>query len=88
MDLAVTPFRTRNETDHWASRYYQIGYKGPEGDVANLSLAEAEGATVITIHQGVARLNDYISYPFVPTEVAQVRKMPSWPRSWANFSLL
>ena len=72
MDLAVTPFHTRNETDHWASRYYQIGYKGPEGDVANLSLAEAKGATVINIHQGVARLNDYISYPFVPTEVAQL----------------
>ena len=72
MDLAVTPFHTRNETDHWASRYYQIGYKGPEGDVANLSLAEASKATVINVHQGVAGLNEYISYPFVPAEVAQL----------------
>jgi hypothetical protein len=24
LDMVVTPFKTRNETDHWSSRYYQV----------------------------------------------------------------
>jgi hypothetical protein len=27
LDLAVTPFKTRNETDHWGSRYYQVRWQ-------------------------------------------------------------
>jgi hypothetical protein len=65
--MVVTPFKSRNETDHWLSRYFQIGYPSPVRP--NLQAAKSAGATVINVHQGVPVLNQYISYPFVPSEV-------------------
>ena len=75
LDMAVTPFKTRNETDHWASRYWQIGYPSPVE--ANLQAAKSGGASVINVHQGVPVLNQYISYPFVPSEVAALTNFTS-----------
>eukprot|EP01052_Picozoa_sp_SAG31_P008593 SAG31_NODE_437_length_15714_cov_8.527344_2_plen_533_part_00 len=75
LDMAVTPFKSRNETDHWISRYFQIGYPSPVEP--NLPFAKSAGASVINVHQGVPVLNQYISYPFVPSEVQALTNFTS-----------
>ena len=75
LDMAVTPFKSRNETDHWLSRYFQIGYPSPVEP--NLLAAKHAAASVINVHQGVPLLNQYISYPFVPSEVEALTNFTS-----------
>ena len=68
-DLTVTPFKARNESQHWGLRHFQVGYPGPAFTSAE-DVAKT-GATVVNIHQGVdTMINPFINYPFIPESVA------------------
>ena len=68
-DLMVTPAHSLDLSRHWDSRYVQVGYGL---DYAPPATFQSEGATVITLHQGIGGLhnktmvNPYINYPFIP----------------------
>lgn len=67
-DLTITPFKTPNETQHWALRHFQVGYPGSQ--FTSASDVYKTGANVINIHQGVSTMiNPYINYPFVPESI-------------------
>ena len=51
-DLSVTPFRARNESQHWGLRHFQVGY--PAATFTSAAAVAKTGATVVNIHQGKA----------------------------------
>ena len=65
-DMLVTPFKTRNESAHWSARHFQLGSMELVHDPEQ---PKSLGANIVNVHQGASRMNDYISYPFVPAEV-------------------
>lgn len=50
-DMTITPFKPRNESQHWGLRHFQVGYPGSSFTSAE-DVAKT-GATVVNIHQGV-----------------------------------
>eukprot|EP01052_Picozoa_sp_SAG31_P026463 SAG31_NODE_2398_length_5781_cov_6.178061_3_plen_135_part_00 len=48
-DMSVTPFKTRNESQHWDLRHYQVGYPG--STFTSAEDVHKTGANVINIHQ-------------------------------------
>ena len=48
-DLSVTPFKPRNESQHWALRHFQVGY--PSSAFTSAEDVAKTGATVVNIHQ-------------------------------------
>ena len=68
-DMSVTPFKARNESQHWNLRHFQVGYPG--STFTSAEDVHKTGATVINIHQGVdTMINPFINYPFIPESVA------------------
>lgn len=68
-DMSVTPFKARNESQHWNLRHFQVGY--PDSTFTSAEDVHKTGATVINIHQGVdTMINPFINYPFIPESVA------------------
>ena len=68
-DMSVTPFKPRNETQHWGLRHFQVGY--PSSAFTSAEDVHKTGANVINIHQGVdTMINPFINYPFIPESVA------------------
>eukprot|EP01048_Picozoa_sp_COSAG05_P015088 COSAG05_NODE_1778_length_4099_cov_2.396000_1_plen_958_part_00 len=49
-DLSVTPFKPRNESQHWGLRHFQVGY--PSASFTSAEDVAKTGATVVNIHQG------------------------------------
>jgi hypothetical protein len=67
-DMSVTPFKARNESQHWNLRHFQVGYPG--STFTSAEDVHKTGATVINIHQGVdTMINPFINYPFIPESV-------------------
>ena len=50
-DMSVTPFKARNESQHWDLRHFQVGYPGSA--FTSAEDVHKTGANVINIHQGV-----------------------------------
>jgi hypothetical protein len=68
-DMSVTPFKPRDEAQHWKLRHFQVGYPGSA--FTSAEDVHKTGATVINIHQGVdTMINPFINYPFIPESVA------------------
>ena len=67
-DMSVTPFKPRNESQHWNLRHFQVGYPG--STFTSAEDVHKTGANVINIHQGVdTMINPFINYPFIPESV-------------------